>query len=612
MANNGAGTDDETWEDPSDVYEILSETGGSEPEDSGEHDSDDMESSVPGDVEHSRGERPGRAVGRASGQSVERGAVRGPVNDLRGSSTQTPPSHYQMARQMQPRGRRDPGRNQSPTLPKQFRPVKLVKPPSKRAFVKPPRFEGKDSCLESHLVQFEIAAKHNQWDDQEKADFLKCSLSGEASHMLRDLDDKATYDDVVSKLRQRYGSLEQIESYRMELKHRKRQPGETLSHLLQDIRRLFLLAYPGPQNYMTLITARDAFIDALDDRDLMIKVMEREPSSLDQAFKVAECLELYQKIPGGREVELKTKPASKVRGTTSESDPLLQSIVETQKLMQRQLSVLSESIKKDRPMETKVNDPVKVTSGKSKGVCHECHQPGHYRMQCPEWQKKKTTEASAGAVSRSIRSSSSTRRRNGRYRTPSFSVQPVRNRPNRRPAKVINSSPVLPASSDTNDEMRPTAPDKAPLPRPECPVDDKLLKETKESGDVRSNQSWNMEEWIDFVRKYPPPPMMPPVPPRQSAWVPSMQPDRVPPVQPDRVPPSATRPGCRQCNLTGCRQCNPTGCRQCNLTGCRQCNPTGCRQCNLTGCRRCNPITGFHGRNLGCRQRNPSNQVKEH
>ena len=157
------------------------------------------------------------------------------------------PTH--LAMQSQPRSRRDSRRNRSPALPERFRPFKTIKPPSKRAFIKPPRFEGKDNCLESHLVQFEIIAKHNQWKDSEKADFLKCSLSGEASHMLRDLDDKATYDDVVSQLRQRYGSLEQIESYRMELKHRRRKPGESLSQLLKDIRRLFLLAYPGPQNY---------------------------------------------------------------------------------------------------------------------------------------------------------------------------------------------------------------------------------------------------------------------------------------------------------------------------------------------------------------------------
>ena len=77
--------------------------------------------------------------------------------------------------------------------------------------MKPPRFEGKEHCIESHLVQFDIVAKRNGWDDSEKADFLKCSLVGEASQLLRDLSESATYDDIVYKLRQRYGSRRTIE-----------------------------------------------------------------------------------------------------------------------------------------------------------------------------------------------------------------------------------------------------------------------------------------------------------------------------------------------------------------------------------------------------------------
>ena len=104
--------------------------------------------------------------------------------------------------------------------------------------------------MESHLAQFEIISKHNQWNVEEKTDFLKCSLSGEGSHILRDIKDDASYDDVVCKLRQRYGTLERIESFRMELKTRKRHPGEPLSQLLKDMRRLFMQAYPGPGIYI--------------------------------------------------------------------------------------------------------------------------------------------------------------------------------------------------------------------------------------------------------------------------------------------------------------------------------------------------------------------------
>ena len=170
-----------------------------------------------------------------------------------GAGSRTPPSEYQLAPMALPPHSKDSRARQLTPSPERRRPIKPDKHHGSRFMIKPPRFEGKDSCLESHLVQFEIVAKRNGWDEFEKADFLKCFSSGEASHLLRDLIDSATYDDVVYKLRQRYGSLEQIESFRMELKQRKRKAGESLSSLLKDVRRLFAQAFPGPPNYFIRI-----------------------------------------------------------------------------------------------------------------------------------------------------------------------------------------------------------------------------------------------------------------------------------------------------------------------------------------------------------------------
>ena len=139
MANTGAAADDnETWEDASGVYEIRSEAGGSEPGGSEEHDSDDIESSVLEDIEIPRAERQGRANRKSTDPVVERGAVRGSTIDIRGSSTQTPPSDYHMAMQSYPRGQGSSRRNRSPPLPERVRLFKSSKLPPKRAFIKPP------------------------------------------------------------------------------------------------------------------------------------------------------------------------------------------------------------------------------------------------------------------------------------------------------------------------------------------------------------------------------------------------------------------------------------------------------------------------------------------
>ena len=318
MTGLAPDSDSEDWEEASDVFVIRSEAEGSEPEDSEERDSDDASGTLTVAVPPvaPRRDRVRRRIGE-EGNTGGPGRDRevGRTNGLPPSTSNTPQSEYRLA-PLPP-----PSREKSPASRGYQRSRKEAKPYVNRSFIKPPRFEGKDSCIESHLSQFEIVAKRNRWDEFEKADYLKCSLVGEASRILCDLPDSATYDDVVYKLRQRYGSLEQIESFRMELKQRKRKPGESLSSLLKDIRRLFMLAFPGPVNYMTELTAKYAFVDVLNDRELMIKVLEREPNTLDQAFKIAERMELYQKIPGDRDLETKTKLSSKVRGTVTNDDP---------------------------------------------------------------------------------------------------------------------------------------------------------------------------------------------------------------------------------------------------------------------------------------------------
>ena len=117
---------------------------------------------------------------------------------------------------------------------------------SQHLFLKPPKFDGKSGSVESHLAQFSIVAQRNSWDDGEMADYLMCSLSGEASNILKDLPCNPTYTEVVTSLRQHYASVDQVEAYRAQLKNRRRKPGESLQDLMKDIRRLFLSAYPRP------------------------------------------------------------------------------------------------------------------------------------------------------------------------------------------------------------------------------------------------------------------------------------------------------------------------------------------------------------------------------
>ena len=52
-----------------------------------------------------------------------------------------------------------------------------------------------------------------------------------------------------------------------------------------------VLAFPGPTDRTTDIVARDDFIEALEDVDLVIQVQAQLPTNLDSALQVAQHME---------------------------------------------------------------------------------------------------------------------------------------------------------------------------------------------------------------------------------------------------------------------------------------------------------------------------------
>ena len=99
--------------------------------------------------------------------------------------------------------------------------------------------------------------------------------------------------DFIAQLRARYSSANQTTLYRTQLKYRRRNRGECLAALVNDIRRMVVLAYPGPTSPMKEAVACDAFVDALGDVDMALKIREREPPTLEDAFQYALRLEAY-------------------------------------------------------------------------------------------------------------------------------------------------------------------------------------------------------------------------------------------------------------------------------------------------------------------------------
>ena len=148
--------------------------------------------------------------------------------------------------------------------------------------------------METFLAKFELAATYNGWSIDDKLAHLYCSLVGPAEDLLCSTQG-ITYAELTERLRQRYGTREQHEKFRLELKFRWKKPTESLQELADAVEKLTRMAYPSADAATRGILARDGFIDALDDRQLQIDIRRQNPTSLDTALTLAMKLDILNR-----------------------------------------------------------------------------------------------------------------------------------------------------------------------------------------------------------------------------------------------------------------------------------------------------------------------------
>jgi transposase InsO family protein len=180
-------------------------------------------------------------------------------------------------------------------------------------FLKPERYDG-TTPLEIFLLQFDNCVEYNGWDKDESLAQLKGALKGTAAQVLMGNQGKAMdYNALRSELNKCFGVEGHTAQYRTMLKTRRRQPGESLRTLYQDIGRLLMLAYPGPQNDLRDLLAVEAFVDSLDDSELEVSVKDKFPRDLAEAFQAA--LRLEANRPSMRKVKYEERGERPVSDT---------------------------------------------------------------------------------------------------------------------------------------------------------------------------------------------------------------------------------------------------------------------------------------------------------
>ena len=236
---------------------------------------------------------------------------------------------------------------------------------------KPAIFDGTN--WEDYLVQFELVAAINNWDETEKAFELATSLRGPAQSVLTDLrpEMRVNYLHLTSALSSRFQPENQAEMYRAQMKNKLRGKNEPIPELGQDVKRLVRLAYPSAPTEVREQLARDCFVDSLNEAELEWAIFQGKAKNIDDAVQIA--LE-YEAFQNGRRRRGLIKPVR--RQTEVETD------YEISNSRNQYLSGQIDDIAGRLAMIEK-NDS---TNKRPPLKCYYCGVQGHIKRFCPKLQ----------------------------------------------------------------------------------------------------------------------------------------------------------------------------------------------------------------------------------
>jgi len=246
-----------------------------------------------------------------------------------------------------------------------------------------------------------LDASANRTDRSEILGPTCVKLTAESSTQVesrREEKEEEKAEKIVKIKKERRGDDHEIAKSKCVKTQIKRGKEEPLQMLYHDINRMAGLAYPGKSSIHRELAAIDAFIDALGDSNMRMRVRDKEPKSLDHAIHVAllaeanteakPALALEESQPRAnnykaRVVQKVQKPAGNAQTVSLES------------INDRcdKICDMLESIYKDKApagattprADATVTGASTVTPGSNANItCYKCGNLGHHATSCPE------------------------------------------------------------------------------------------------------------------------------------------------------------------------------------------------------------------------------------
>ena len=201
---------------------------------------------------------------------------------------------------------------------------------------------------------------------------MATSLDGSEANILGAIpaDRRKDYSALVTALETRFGCSVQKELNRVRLRNRRRQRGEPLVVVADDVVRLARLTYADASIDTQNIHAMEQFIEAICDDDLRVRVLQSRPTNLQEALRSALELESYT---------LAVRRTPTVRAM--ESVPDSNTVSDINQIMEEVVARLSASMTKQLGNMMSGNPQGMSTV---RGACWNCGETGHYSRDCPK------------------------------------------------------------------------------------------------------------------------------------------------------------------------------------------------------------------------------------
>ncbi|KAK3098956.1 hypothetical protein FSP39_024662 [Pinctada imbricata] len=254
-----------------------------------------------------------------------------------------------------------------------------------------PTYDGKEE-FDVFIVPFERMAERYNWSEQEKIDKVYECLKGKAMWYMCSLPKEMlrNFDTIKDGLMKRFGRKDPPTTVRRKLSEI-RQRQESNEEFGEEIRRLVTRAYPGVDLLLQDQLAAEAFLKGYKNSKIAYDVLNKKPTTLNEAIELVTFQEHNFKATVGRDQEMQRRDKTRRVSWFDEEDS--DSELKTQRVKAPtyvSLDSLDERLKnielmflKDQEKRLAKIEQLGISTAKTKGNCFNCNSSGHFAKECP-------------------------------------------------------------------------------------------------------------------------------------------------------------------------------------------------------------------------------------